>query len=127
MFEDSGIPANVAPVHFGFAHDAGTIVVGTYQMFWVPFYAVALATGVPPLMSLLVFTRLSRRRDHGRCQSCGYDLLATADRCPECRTLPNAKELTSGIVSDGRSSPRRRCRRCCSWKRPECGRLVHKA
>ena len=43
MFEDNGIAADVAPVHFGFAHDAATNVDGTYQMFRVPFYAVALA------------------------------------------------------------------------------------
>ena len=53
----------------------------------VPFYQMALATGLVPLVWLATFTvrrRLRRRATPGLCASCGYDLRASPGRCPEC-------------------------------------------
>lgn len=52
-----------------------------------PFWSVSLATGAPPVgWSLLRLRRRRRQKKLGLCPTCGYDLRATPDRCPECGT-----------------------------------------
>lgn len=48
----------------------------------VPLWLVCLLLGVNPAVRL--YRRVRRR--NGICPSCGYDIRATADRCPECGT-----------------------------------------
>jgi hypothetical protein len=67
----------------------------------VPAWFAALATTVLP--SLWLLTRLrSRRYGPGHCRTCGYDLRATPDRCPECGGGVNAvqpgKDSDSGFA-----------------------------
>jgi hypothetical protein len=48
---------------------------------------VAVFAPLPLIRSLKLYrrwTRRSRRRMHGLCASCGYDLRASPERCPEC-------------------------------------------
>ena len=55
----------------------------------------SFATGAAALIGIVIRDRRDgKRRRSGVCASCGYDLRATPERCPECGALPggNAKE-----------------------------------
>jgi hypothetical protein len=60
------------------------VIHSDYVNVRVPYWAMALVTGVPPGI-WLVRDRRSRKRGRARlCPACGYDLRASPDRCPEC-------------------------------------------
>ena len=58
-----------------------------------PLWSVALTTAVLPALWIRRVRRdrtLRRRANAGQCPSCGYDLRATPERCPECGRVPAA-------------------------------------
>jgi hypothetical protein len=65
---------------------------GTRHKVLVPYWTVAVATGAWPLWSL--GCRILARPRAGKCHTCGYDLRASTDRCPECGTAISAKSST---------------------------------
>jgi hypothetical protein len=63
-----------------FSHEKGGWSV------FVPDWLSLLLTGLLPILWLVGMIRRSRRVTQSLCPSCGYDLRATPDRCPECGT-----------------------------------------
>ena len=57
----------------------------------IPYMAVSLVGLVLPAPKLRTLRGATSRRRHGKCESCGYDLRATPERCPECGMIPPAK------------------------------------
>ena len=56
----------------------------------VPCWVPALVTAVLPVAWLAGRVRRRRRRMLSLCPTCGYDLRATPERCPECGTVASA-------------------------------------
>ena len=59
----------------------------------VPHGALAAVGLVAALMPVVAWVRRRHRRRAGCCLSCGYDLRATPDRCPECGAVPAAERV----------------------------------
>jgi hypothetical protein len=55
--------------------------------------------GLTTIAQLLMRVQSIRLREarvrKGQCQSCGYDLRASPERCPECGAMQAEKEMTS--------------------------------
>ena len=62
-------------------------VRGTGVMLTLPYWSLALVTGVLPAVRLRRWLR-RRKRAPGTCPRCGYDLRATPGQCPECGQVP---------------------------------------
>jgi hypothetical protein len=55
---------------------------------YLPHWAVALALLVFPILRANQYRLHRRRAERGHCPTCGYDLRATPERCPECGAIP---------------------------------------
>jgi hypothetical protein len=77
-------PHFIGGAGFGFGYGAAIPVQHQFGLFLPPSLVVVAASG------LAVYFRHRAKRSirlPGMCPSCGYDLRATPDRCPECGTV----------------------------------------
>ena len=54
----------------------------------LPMWFIAALFLAPMFLRAWRHCRKRRQHQRGRCPTCGYDLRATPDRCPECGTVP---------------------------------------
>ena len=67
---------------------------GRHQiMIRLPLGVFQITCGFPLACFIAARARNKRRLMEGHCQTCGYDLRATPDRCPECGTISPKIEL----------------------------------
>jgi hypothetical protein len=57
-------------------------------MLVVPYWFLALVSGIPVFLLWRKYLRARSRRAKSLCPKCGYDLRATPTRCPECGHIP---------------------------------------
>ena len=55
---------------------------------WIPLWFIAAIVAIPGAVWLNQFRRRRPKGGQVLCSTCGYDLRATPDRCPECGTIP---------------------------------------
>jgi len=74
-------------VHFGGTRGSDGSMLWNLEM---PYWLIACVIAIVPCIRIEFWRRDRRnanREKRGNCRSCGYDLRATPDRCPECGTL----------------------------------------
>lgn len=72
----------------GFSHSAGTGFGIRARDFGVPDWSLALSGALVPAAWVAQQLRRGRRGRRCLCPSCGYDLRASPERCPECGAEP---------------------------------------
>jgi hypothetical protein len=61
---------------------------GELKTLELPYAVLFMGTAALPVLAARRAWRRHRTARKGHCQSCGYDLRATPDRCPECGAVP---------------------------------------
>ena len=73
----------------GFAHiSSGGTSSARQTTTTVPLYFPTLLFSLYPALRLRSHLRRRHRSTHNLCQSCGYDLRASPEKCPECGAVP---------------------------------------
>jgi len=96
-------PALRAHHFLGFAYaNVGSVGMPTRRMtaLAIPYWSFALLLLITPALALHRARRRQWRQRHRHCLACGYDLRASADRCPECGAAIPTSAGISGSTSE---------------------------
>jgi hypothetical protein len=63
------------------------------RMLATPLWMMAALFGATIMVTWLPYRQVRRRRLHGLCVRCGYDLRGSPEKCPECGTVPKSPPL----------------------------------
>ncbi len=77
-------------------------VIGDWELN-IPLWAIEAVLALICLPAALRWERRRRRARGGLCPACGYDLRATADRCPECGAACKAAD-PAGVSPAGQNN-----------------------
>jgi hypothetical protein len=70
---------------------------GSFQTYAITFHCWCLLVFFAVMSwGLIRHARRLAHHDPAFCTSCGYDLRATPERCPECGTIPPKRQIASG-------------------------------
>ena len=61
-----------------------------------PYWSATIAFALAPLLALSSYLRHRNRRTSNACPTCGYDMRATPQRCPECGTPSSLPAAAAG-------------------------------
>jgi hypothetical protein len=76
----------------GLEYASSTVGQSYLKDLYLPYWLLTVVTLILPLACTLSWIRrftTTRRQRAGLCPTCGYDLRATPDRCPECGAIPS--------------------------------------
>jgi hypothetical protein len=65
---------------------AGGNILSHYRFATLPYWSLVGVLALLPAAQSVYLVRQRKRRRCGRCPTCGYDLRASPQRCPECGT-----------------------------------------
>src|SRR4051812_19229388 len=87
----------------GFSYDQRRNLPAREWSDWtIPHWFLVILTTAIPGVWLYRFIKARRVKRLGLCPTCGYDLRATPQRCPECGAVPGGGDRRSGL-SDQKS------------------------
>ena len=75
----------------GLEYASSTVGQSYLKDLYVPYWLLTVVTMILPFTCAFSWIRQQLRARHncpGLCPTCGYDLRATPNRCPECGTVP---------------------------------------
>jgi hypothetical protein len=65
----------------------------------IDYWLLIILASMPPILRLgIPMVRRTRRKRRGLCLTCGYDLRATPNRCPECGTIARGRSVAAPSV-----------------------------